>query len=139
MPNFEVFTKRMIPLVKQPFVTIQKRGTISINASSYAALGSPEAVELLYDPAERIVGLRGVDPRSQHAYPLRAAGGKEDGPYVVSGTAFTKFYGIDTEVSRRWVGVLQDGVLCIDLTTEGTTVSSNRSGSRESQGAKPPS
>ncbi|MEU7937830.1 hypothetical protein [Microbispora bryophytorum] len=134
MPNFETFTKRMVPLVKQPFITIQKRGTMSLNAAAYTALGEPEAVELLYDPAERIMGFRAVAKESEHAYPLRAQAGKSIGPYIVSGTAFTKYYGIDTTVSRRWVGYLDEGVLCVDLKQSGTEVTSNRSGSRASGG-----
>src|SRR6266508_5021599 len=105
----------MAPMVKQPFVTIQKRGTISLNAAAHAMLGSPEAVELLYDPHEKIIGLRPVAKESEHAYPLRAQAGKAVGPYLVSGTAFTKYYKIDTQVSRRWVGHVDNGVLCVDL------------------------
>ncbi len=127
MPNFETFTKRMTPLVKQPYVTIQKRGTISLNASAHAALGSPEAIELLYDSGEQIVGFRGVPKTAEHAYPLRAQAGKSVGPYIVSGTAFVRYYGIETTVSRRFVATMQDDVLCIDLKLEGTIVTSNRS------------
>ncbi|WP_369197603.1 hypothetical protein [Streptomyces djakartensis] len=130
MPNFETFTKRMAPLVKQPFVTIQKRGTLSLNAAAHALLGKPDAVELLYDRDEQIVGLRAVPKGSEHAYPLRSQGGKSVGPYIVSGTAFAKYYKIDTEVSRRWVASLVDDVLCIDLKQEGTVVTSNRSASQ---------
>ena len=45
---------------------------------------------------------------------------------MVSGTAFTKYWNIDTEVSRRYPALMQDGVLCIDLKAEGTEVTSNR-------------
>ncbi len=126
MPNFELFTKRMVPLGRDPYVTIQKRGTISVSPAAHAALGSPEAVELLYDPAEHIIGLRPVAEPSEHSYPLRAVGTKPGGPYVLSGRAFTKYYGIDTDVSRRRIGELQDGVLCVDLKTPGTVVIGNR-------------
>ena len=125
--NFEVFTKRMVPLVKQPSVTIQKRGTMSLNASAHAALGAPAAVELLYDADAGVVGFRAVSPESPHAYPLRAVGKKPDGPFVVSGTAFTKYYGIDTGVSKRWVAEIVDGVLCVNLRGEFAVVTSNRS------------
>ena len=127
MPNFEVFTKRMVPLVKSPYVTIQKRGTLSLNAAAHAALGSPDAVELLYDATERVMGIRGVPDDAAHAYPLRAQGGKESGPYLVSGRAFTGYDNIDTRVSRRYSAAMSDGVLCVDLRSDGTEVSSNRS------------
>ncbi|NJC15644.1 hypothetical protein F4558_005470 [Micromonospora profundi] len=126
MANFQVFTRRMVPLVKQPAVTIQKRGNMSVNRAAFVALGEPQAVELLYDPAENIVGFRAVPTDTEHAYPMRPQGQKEDGPYIVAGMAFTKYYGIDTTISRRWPATMQDDVLCIDLKQEGTVVTSNR-------------
>jgi hypothetical protein len=107
-------------------VTIQKRGTISMNRAAYVALDSPDTVELLYDLADRVVGLRAVDHLVEHAYPVRSVGA-DGSSYLIAGTAFTKYYGIDTEVSRRWPAELQDGVLCVDLKEDGTIVTSNRS------------
>lgn len=128
---FEVFTKRMVPLIQQPYVTLQKRGTISMNRSAYHALGGPEAVELLYDHEASIVGFRAVEPTVEHAYALRAMGArKEDsGTFMLSGTAFFKYYKIDTSEARRYPATMTDGVLCLDLSQEGTVVTSNRSGS----------
>jgi hypothetical protein len=127
MPTFETFRKRMVPLAKAPYVTIQKRGTLSFNASAQAALGSPVAIELLYDPEERVIGVRGVEPTVEHAYPIRPLPSKHNSGFIVSGTAFTKYYGIPTKVSKRWPARMEDGVLCIDLTEPGTEVTSNRS------------
>lgn len=132
MPTFETFTKRLVPLAKAPYVTIQKRGTMSFNHSAFVALGSPEAIELLYDRDERIIGVRAVHPGVEHAYPIRATGGgkADSGTWMVSGRAFAQYYGIDTEVSRRYAAVMDNGVLCIDLKDEGTVVTSNRNGRR---------
>ena len=129
MPNFETFTKRMAPLARAPYVTIQRRGTVSLNKAAHLALGEAEAVELLYDKQARIVGLRGVPLSSPHAYALRGAGGKEDGAttFLFSGTAFVKFYGIDTSESRRWEAELVDDILCVSLDSEATLVTGNRS------------
>lgn len=126
MPNFESFSRRMLPLKVEPFVTIQKRGTISLNRSAFAALGAPDAVELLYDRQRGIVGLRAIDPRAENAYQVRRTSSSASGPWVISAMAFTKFYDIDTSCSRRWVAFLDDGVLCADLSADGTQVSSNR-------------
>lgn len=128
MPQFETFTKSMVPLKRDPHVTIQRRGTMSLNKSAYVALGSPEAVELLYDPAERIVGLRPVDPRADHAYTVRASTTSGSGTFAISAMAFTRFYDIDTTQSRRWPAYLDDGVLCINLNHPATPVTSNRAG-----------
>ena len=131
MPKFEVFKKRLVPLAKAPYVTIQKRGTMSFNAAAHAALGSPDAIELLFDRDEQIIGVRGVEPTVEHAYPLRMMPGKHESGFIVSGTAFTKFYGISTEVSTRYPAQIVDDVLCIDLKQPGTEVTSNRNGHRK--------
>lgn len=128
MPQFEVFKKRMVPLIKTPYVTIQKRGTMGFNAAAHAALGSPQAIELLFDPHDRIMGVRAVDPHAQHAYPIRPNSGDQHArTFLVSGTAFVRYYGIDTTVSRRWPATMQDGILCVDLKEPGTEVTGNRS------------
>jgi len=125
MPNFEVFTKRTSPRIKDPSVTIQKKGTMSINRASYEALGAPEAIELLFDEKERIMGMRAVDASSEHAYPLRGSG-KKHSSFLLSGMAFTKFYELDTSVARRYRAHFREGILQVDLNGESTEVISNR-------------
>ncbi len=125
MPNFETFTKRLVPLGKRPYLTIQKRGIISLNQAAFLALGSPETVELLFDAHQRILGLRAVDAMIEHAYPVRRVGIGATS-YVIAARAFTKHYRIDTAVSRRWPATLDTGVLCIDLKTQGTIVTGNK-------------
>jgi hypothetical protein len=128
MPDFQVFTRRMVPLAEKPYVTIQKRGNLTLNRSAHAALGEPSAVELLYDAKAKIIGFRAVPEDVEHAYPLRQQGGKDTGPFIVAGMAFTKYYGIDTTQARRFPAVMDDDVLCVDMNQPGTVVTSNRSG-----------
>jgi hypothetical protein len=134
MPDFETFTKRMIPLTKAPYITIQKRGTISFNKAAHAAMGEPSAIELLYDADAKIIGFRPVEPTVEHAYPIRAIGGNTDGTFMVSGTAFTKYYGIPTVVATRRKAEMVDGVLCIDLNDAGTQVTGPRDPDRQANG-----
>lgn len=136
MREFETFKRRMVPLVKKPFVTIQKRGTMSFNKAAHVALGSPEAVELLYDKADNVMGIRSVDPSAAHAYPMRPQGNKSEGPFIVSGAAFMKYYGVKTEVARRFYAEIEEGVLIIDLNSEGQVVTSNRNGSAPTDGGE---
>lgn len=126
MPNFETFTKRMVPLTKTPTVTVQRnKGIMSLNKAAHAAMGEPSAVELLYDQAEQIIGIRGVSEDVAHAYPVRSVG-KEATTFVIAGTAFTKYYGINTDESRRYVAGLVDDVLCVYLRGDSTVVSTAR-------------
>ncbi|WP_156935115.1 hypothetical protein [Pseudonocardia spinosispora] len=132
MPNFETFERRMASLTQNPTAVLQKTGVLSLNKSAQVALGEPEAVELLFDPEAEIIGLRPVSADKLNAYPLRPQR-PEVGPYLVAATAFTKYYKIDTSVSRRYVTSMDEGILCIELKGESTAVSSNRSGSGRSE------
>lgn len=133
---FEVFDKRMTPLAKAPSVTIQRKGIISINRAAYALIGSPKAVELLYDKDRHIVGLRASDDSVPHAYEVRAqSSAKETGPLIVAGTAFTSFYGIDTTTSKRWTPYMEADVLCIDLSSKGVEIVGNRT-AKSSEGVE---
>ena len=125
MHEFETFRRPRTGGSAEPLVTIQRRGTISLNAAAYRALNSPTAVELLYDAGKRIVGLRSVDPHVSHSYLVRATGGG-GAPYLISAAAFTRYYEIDTSMALRWVGYLDDGVLCIDLGTGGAPIPARR-------------
>ena len=62
-----------------------------------------------------------------HAYTLRTQGRSETGQVLLSGSAFTQFYDIDTSVSRRYKPYEQDGMLCIDLHSPSQKVVGNRS------------
>ena len=137
MPNFESFSRRLLPLKSDPTVTIHKRGTMSLNRSAFAALGAPDAVELLFDRDARIVGLRKVDGVTRNAAHVRRASNSASGPWLVTAMAFVRYYEIDTEVSRRWPAVVQDAVLCLDLTGPSEVVTSNRSRPVDNDGGTP--
>lgn len=117
--HFETFRRDLVRQRGEPLVTIQRRGALSLNAAAYAALGSPAGLELLYDSGKRRIGLRAADPRLPHAHLVRASTTSPAGPFIVSATAFLNYYDVDTSVALRWPAHLDDGVLCIDLRTDG--------------------
>jgi hypothetical protein len=123
---FEVFDKRMTPLAKAPSVTIQKRGVISLNKAAHDLVDNAETVELLYDCDRNVMALRAADDSSPHAYAVRNNSRRGPGQAIVSATAFTQHYGIDTTATRRWKPFIEDGMLCVDLTQEGTVITGNR-------------
>ena len=123
---FEVFDKRMTPLAKAPSVTIQKRGVISLNKAAHDLVGNAETVELLYDRDRQVMALRATDDSSPHAYAVRSGSKRGPGQAIVSATAFTAHYGINTTATRRWKPFVENDMLCVDLTTEGTVITGNR-------------
>jgi hypothetical protein len=125
--GFQVYEKGSAPISTVPSVTIQKRGLISVNKAAYDALGAPKGVELLWDPDRRAIALRPAQLTNQNAYPLRAQGShSEKGPWLVAGTLFTQFIGLDTSQAYRWTPAIEDGLLVVDISKPGNKVSSPR-------------
>ena len=117
MRNFEPFTGRAAPVVTEPAVTIQAKGTFGVNRAA-------ARVELLFDRAARVIGLRPADDSVRHAYPLRKQ--QKSSSYVLAATAFTQAYSIPTDRARRFPAVMEDGILVIDLNGPSTEASTNR-------------
>lgn len=126
MSNFVTFNRGLLQLKANPQITILRRGILSLNQPAHSALGSPDAVELLYDPCERVVGLRPVDPRAENSYIVRRPRSGGRGPFVITAMAFTKLYEIDTTQSLRRDAFLDNDILCVCLNDAATPVTSNR-------------
>ena len=133
---FKVFEKGSAPIQTVPSITIQKRGLISINRAAHDLMNRTDAVELLWDEERNVIGLNPTDAQNVNAYPVRPqVVASNKGPLLIAGSLFTKFIGLDTTEARRWIPMLEDGVLCIDLNTPGGRVSSNRRSANDSGGA----
>lgn len=113
MDEFEVFDKYHSRSVKEMFVTIQRRGTFSLNRAAFQALGSPKLVELLFNRAKRLIAFRPMDLDNGRTIPVRRQGNSDS--YMIAGLTFTKEYEIDTSVARRYTAKIQDNLLVVDL------------------------
>jgi hypothetical protein len=105
MPNFEEFA-RGAPRDsgrEAPMFTLQARGLLSLNHAAFRTLGEPEAVTLLYDADEHIVGLRRSAMTDPNAYRVRKQQPAQS--YLVGAQAFTAHYGIPTPRARRFEGI----------------------------------
>ena len=91
-----------------------RAGTISLNAAAYEALGSPDAVELLFARKDRITGIRAADPNPPHTYPTRIQKGGT--ARVVSASSFFSHYSISLKASERHPAMLIGDLLQVDLT-----------------------
>jgi hypothetical protein len=116
---YEVFKRQRVPRAQDPYVTIHRRGTIALNTPAWEALGSPPAVELLFDQDRNVMALRPVSKGAAHAYQLRQ-NGTSASSVVLSGTAFFQYYGIPVPAeARRLSAQLEDGMVVVDLTQAG--------------------
>jgi hypothetical protein len=133
---FELYDRRSAPIKTSPFVTIQRRGPLSLNMAAYELLGKPEAAALLFDRENQLVGIRKVEPTEPYAFPVRPQGKKGAKPsnYVMSTQAFTKYYDIDTSIAMRYPVEMQDDTLVIDL-SRGVEATGPRDKSRSGAGA----
>jgi hypothetical protein len=131
MDDFEVFEKYHSRSVKELFVTIQRRGNISLNRAAFRAMGSPEFAELLFNRSKRLIGIRPTKSRSGRTVPIRKQGQSES--YLIGGLTFTKEFDIDSSVARRFVATMQGNMLVVDLNSPSTDATGPRLRSDDSQ------
>lgn len=124
--GFQVYEKGSAPVPTTPSITIQKRGLLSINRAAFEAIGKPEGVELLWDAERKAIALRPAPLTNQNAYPVRAQGSAERGPWLIAGTLFTQFIGLDTSDAYRWTPSVEDGLLVVDVSKPGSKATTNR-------------
>jgi hypothetical protein len=107
---------------------------MTINRVAYGMLGGPEAVELMYNKQNRVIGVRQVSPKEPYAFPLRGQGRREQEPsnYLVAVQAFTKHYGIDTSVAMRYPVEMQEDILIVPL-SRGTVATGPRAKTKDDE------
>lgn len=131
---WEVFDKRHAPMKGTPSVTVQRRGILSINGPAHALINKAQVVELLFDPARGVMGLKPADP-SPRTYELRNP--SKTGQTLLSAVAFMDAYEIDTSVSRRYDPFVEEGMLCINLSGPSSEIHGNRSKARGERSSTP--
>lgn len=124
LEGYEEFDKKAAPPGIAPFVTIQRRGLMSLNRVAFEAMGSPEAVTLLFHSEKRSIAIRPAHPTNPRAYPIRPQ--TSGGTRLLAGTAFSKRHDIDTRVARRYQVEVRDKILLIDLDQDAPEVTGPR-------------
>jgi hypothetical protein len=127
MPKFVPFDRRFKPMPDIPHVTLQREGRlISMNQKAYQLLQSPASVELNYDPDEKLIGIRAIKPTDERGFAIRKQGHNNSG-FEVAAQAFTRYWGIDTSIARRYKAYMEGPYLVIDLKSEGVDATGIRS------------
>ena len=117
---FQKFTGRHKYHTHNPLVTIQQRGTISLNAAAVDLLGHPPAVELYFDQETHRIGIGATAESTPASYPLRKQ--QTSDSYLFSGAAFCRFHEIDFTQTRRFIAEMDGDLLTVDLTGTQATV-----------------
>ena len=104
--EFETFNRKTASRTKEPSITMQRRGTISVNHAAMQLFIDAEKfnddypVELLYNSEEKVVALKIADDSNPNPHLLRRQG--KSGVFIVSGRLFVKHYEIPVDRARRY-------------------------------------
>lgn len=111
-------------------ITLSSRGVMLFNNRAYQAMGSPGAVELMFDEENGVIGLRPRDIRFQNAFPMKneAKDAKKYQYRRINAASFCKHFDIKPKSTILFTQPDMDdnGTLLLDL---GTAVNVGR-GSR---------
>lgn len=109
---FEVYDRKNLnnTRIGRPIGTLRSDGSLNLNPSAYELMERPESVELLFDPQNKVIGLRESD--EYHAYKVAAMPG---GWKAVATTSMLKFYGVKISESTRYEITYRDGLTRINL------------------------
>lgn len=133
MPTFQVFKERLSRGRAGPTVTLQRGGVFALNTEAYECLDKAEAVELVIDPDERVMGFHPVEPNAPHAYRVRPQVGSKT--FLVSGRSFIARYGLTVvERAEKYPAEMMGDVLAVDLKKGPILVAK----SHAKKGASPP-
>ncbi len=88
---------------------------IMLNRIAYEALGTPPAVELMFDETLKIIGVKPIDARRPNAFPLKAKKGSQY--RLIFASAFCTHFGIriDRTVKFNSVDIDNEGVMTLEV------------------------
>ena len=97
------------------YVTVNKEGDIWLNRAAHEAMGSPDAVFLLFDEATQVIGLKTAHPGQKNAYPCAPRG--KHGGRRVRALRLCRDFGIYVPHTLFFHAshIDKDGVLILDL------------------------
>lgn len=110
--------------VDELYVTIQRRGLLSINRAAYEALGRPAFVGLQFDEDEKLIGICKAPQDASYAIPVRKQGPSDS--YLIAATSFLRKNKIDATVSMQYKAAMQKKDLVADLKEMGIDVTNSR-------------
>jgi hypothetical protein len=96
-------------------VTVHKLGLLSLDGSTFVAIGEPRAVELRFDAEYHAIELQPVDPAFAEYHVVRRAIPGASGPFLIPARTFLHHYDIHLPRTLRSRADLDSGVLRIVL------------------------
>src|SRR4030095_6502572 len=116
--HWEEFTFGPTPANEERLhVTLNPKHVILLNGNMYEKLGSPEAVVLLFDKLNSVIGVNPAPKSRPNAFPVTSKyKGRQK---MIRATPFCRHYGISVDRTTAFLNaeVDEDGVLRLDLKT----------------------
>ena len=99
------------------YVTLNSKGSLVMNRAAFEKIGSPEAFQILFDPANYTIGLKPTYPRIRNAYPVMRSG-KHGGKRVNVYRLLTE-YGLHINETLEFpdAEIDENGILLLHLRT----------------------
>lgn len=96
-------------------VTLGPRGVMYLNEASWKALGSPKAIEFLFDEKLRTIGIERSEPYRENSFPVKDKSGTRG--KIISAAAFYNHLGIRSKRTVQFhdVTVDDDGIMALPL------------------------
>lgn len=114
MEVWEVFRGRPNGVRGVARVTLQRDGTLLLNALAYEQIGRPEAVELMFEVRTRRVGLKAIDAGEDHAFPVKQK--KRMNQWEIRSSPFFVHHKIKTDRTVLFGKTeMVDGVMALEL------------------------
>lgn len=101
---------------KRAHVTVRPNGQIFLNRVVLEKLGPPDAVALMYDARNRIIGLKATEATQKHAFRLRRSYNRSLGRQIAA-VPFLRHHKILPTESIGFLDpkINRDGILLLDL------------------------
>ena len=115
--NFERFEDKPRAMTgKEPHVSLFAYGKIYLNRRAIELLGEPDAVALMFDQRQKVIGIQGVPPSRHYAFRLNKKDKRSLGS-TIAATSFLKHNKINpTEtLAFRNPTLNENGILILDL------------------------
>ena len=115
--NFERFEEKpRVPNGKEPHVSLFSYGKMYLNRRAIELLGEPDAVALMFDRRQKVIGVQGVPPSRHYAFRLNKKDKRSLGS-TIAATSFLKHYKIHPSETLAFpnLTVNADGIMILDL------------------------
>ncbi len=112
--QWEEFTQKSTVKADTIRVSLNARGNFALNQKAVDLLGNPEAIVLMYDRVNRLIGLKTSSADVNHAYQLKRQGTSQS--YFLRAKSFCNFYGIDIADTVVFNDAkLEDGMIVLQI------------------------